>query len=114
MTTYAEVTTKIADQWVAAFKGAEESVIKWVEGAQKATAKFDIPTFPVPEQVAKLNETFTEQLPKPSEIVQANFELATRLLAAQRDLAIRLLEVSASTEDAEPKAAPAAKKTVKA
>lgn len=111
MTTYTEITSKIADQWVAAFKGAEESLSKWAEGAQKTAAKFDVPSFPVPEQVGKLNEALTEQLPKPSEIVQANFELATRLLAAQRDFALRLLELGAAAEAPAPAAkAPAAKK----
>lgn len=118
MTTYAEITAKVADQWVAAFKGAEDSLATWVKGAQKATAKLDIPTFPVPEQIAKLNEAFSEQLPKPSEIVQANFELVTRLLTAQRDFALRLLEVGASADARAPEAAApeatATKKTTKA
>ncbi|GAB2969948.1 hypothetical protein [Nocardioides montaniterrae] len=122
MSTYREITTQIADQWVAALKSAEETVVKLSENAQRVADAIPTPTLPtlpnlpaVSEPFAKLNEALAERLPKPSEIVEANFDFTNRLLAAQRDLTLRVLEVaSASADKAAEKAAPAPKAATKA
>lgn len=111
MSTYREITTQVADQWVAALKHAEEAVTKQSENAQRLTDAFPTPHLPGGEPFAKLNEVLAEQLPKPSEIVEANFDFTTKLLAAQRDLTLRLLEVGATAPEAD---APAAKPANKA
>ena len=68
------------------------------------TPKIDSAKITLPAPVAKLNEAIREQfdeavgeqLPKPSEVVEANYELAQRLTTAHRDLALRLLENGAN------------------
>jgi len=108
MTTYREITNQVADQWVAAMKNAEAVIDSVSEGARLVPSA-------TPEQGAefvwleKLNEVISEHLPKPTEIVEANFEFNSRLLAAQRDLTLKLLEANAPKAEA-PKAAQSAKK----
>jgi hypothetical protein len=108
MTTYREITNQVADQWVAAMKNAEAVIDSVSEGARLAESA-------TPEQGAdfvwleKLNEVISEHLPQPAEIVEANFEFNSRLLAAQRDLTLKLLEANAPKAGA-PKAAQSAKK----
>jgi hypothetical protein len=118
MPSYTEVTQQIGDQWVTALESAQDVISAYDAGARRMP-KVDYARA-IPEPVAKFNEAIRERLdeaigerlPKPSEIVEANFELAQRLMAAQRDITLRLLEVSASRESAEqPKAS---KSTAKA
>ncbi|MFT4008692.1 MAG: hypothetical protein QM655_01485 [Nocardioidaceae bacterium] len=109
MPTYREISNQVADQWVAAFKSAEEAITTMSENAQRVAAAMPTPPAPVADPFAKLNEVLSEQLPKPSEVVEANFEFTNRLLAAQRDLTLRLLEAGTSTDTK-----PAAKATKKA
>ena len=111
MTSYQDITRQIGDQWVAALKRAEETVTAVAQNLQDATPKFDVPQIPVPEQVTKFNEAVAERLPKPSEILQANFELTERLLAAQKDLALQVLAAATPAEEAP--AAPAKKAAAK-
>jgi hypothetical protein len=114
MTSYQEITRKVGDQWVAALKRAEDSIVKATENLDDVRGKVDLPDFPAPAALTKLNEAFSERLPKPSEVVEANFELTSRVLAAQRDLTLRLLEVSGrGAGRREPAAKVAAKKTAK-
>ena len=107
MTTYQDFTRQIGDQWVTTLQRAEESLTTVSQNVQEAVAKIDLPQVPVPEKVTQFNESVAEKLPKPSEILQANFELTERLLGAQNELALKLLAVA--TGDVE--AAPAKKKT---
>lgn len=111
MSTYREITTQVADQWVAALKIAEETATKLSESAQRVAEAFPAPQVPSGDPFAKLNAVLAEQLPKPSEIVEANFDFTTRLLAAQRDLTLRLLEVAAPKSEPD---SPVAKPTKKA
>lgn len=106
MTTYQEITRQIGDQWVAVLKRAEETVTTVAQNVQDASAKLNVPQIPVPEQLTKFNEAVAEKLPKPSEILQANFELTERLLQAQKELALKVL--AAATGETE---APATKAT---
>lgn len=112
MTTYQDVTRQIGDQWVAALKRAEETVTTVSQNVHEAVAKIDVPQVPVPERLTQFNESVAERLPKPSEILQANFELTERLLAAQNDLALKLLAAATGGVEAAPAPAPA-KKTAK-
>jgi len=118
MPSYTEVTQQIGDQWVGALERAQDVISAYAAGAQSMPKIGDARA--VPEPVAKFNEAIREQLgaaigerlPKPSEIVEANFELSQRLMAAQRDLTLRLLELSANGESAEqPKATKSGVKT---
>jgi hypothetical protein len=79
---------------VAALKRAEGALTAMSSSVRDAIARIDLPTIQVPEQLTKLGEVVTGRLPKPAEIIEANFELTTRLLSAQRDLALKLLEAS--------------------
>jgi hypothetical protein len=90
MISYQKITRKIGDQWVAALKTAEDSIVKLAENLEDACDKVELLDFPEPEALTQLSE----RLPKPSEVVDANFELISRMVTAQRDLTLRLLEVS--------------------
>ncbi|CCH78581.1 hypothetical protein BN12_3000002 [Nostocoides japonicum T1-X7] len=103
MTSYQEITQQIGDQWVAALKRAEDTVSMVADGIQQTRDRIDVPAS---DAFAKLSESFQEGLPKPSEIVEANFELTNRLLAAQRDLTLRLIEASGTSSQPEVKPAP--------
>jgi hypothetical protein len=113
MTSYQEITRKVGDQWVAALKRAEESIVKLAENVDDVRGNVELPDFPAPEALTKLNEALSERLPRPSEVVEANFELTSRVLTAQRDLTLRLLEVSGRAAGRQPAAKKTAKKTAK-
>jgi hypothetical protein len=120
MSTYTDVTKQIGDQWVAALERAQDAISDHADLGQRYASgvEVDYSQIPVPEAVAKFNEAIRQQLdeaigdqfPKPSEIVEANFELAQRLMTAQRDLTLRLLDASASASD-KPKRKKAAAKS---
>lgn len=112
MTSYQDITRQIGDQWVAALKRAEDTVTTVAQNVQDATAKLNVPQIPVPEQVTRFNEAVADKLPRPSEILQANFELTERLLAAQKDLALKVLASVTGESEAAP-AAPAKKAAAK-
>ena len=113
MTSYQEITRKVGDQWVAALKSAEDSIVKLAENLDDVRGKVELPDFPEPAALTKLNKALSERLPKPSEVIEANFELTSRLLTAQRDLTLRLLEVSGRAAGRQTAAKAAAKKTAK-
>jgi len=94
MISYREITRKVGDQWVALLTTAEDSIVKLAENIDDARGKVELPDFAQPEALTKLNEALSERLPKPSEVVEANFELTSRVLTAQRDLTLSLLDVS--------------------
>src|SRR5262249_48934516 len=107
-TTYREITNQVADQWVAAVKNVEQVLVATSEGTQKvaAAAQVDAPTFPALNQ---LQEFIGGNLPEPSEIVEANFDFANRVLGAQRDLALRLLAINSAAAEGAPAAAEVSK-----
>jgi DNA end-binding protein Ku len=113
MTSYSEWTKQVGDAWVAALKRAEDAIEAVSTGARESAAKVNLPPVQVPEQISRLNEAMADRLPKPAEIVEANFELTSRLLEAQRELTLRLIE-SASRQsggESSPAASGAAMKT---
>ena len=97
MSTYREITNQVADQWIAVLNSAADAVTKASESTQRVAKAFPLSSLPVTEPFAKLNEVLAERLPQPREIVEANFELTNRLLSAQRDLTLRLLEASTAS-----------------
>jgi hypothetical protein len=109
MTTYQEITRKVGDRWVAALKAAEDSIVELAETLEDVRGKVKLPDLPQPEALSRL-KALSERLPKPSEVVEANFELTSRLLTAQRDLTLRVLEVSGRAAGRQPAAKAAAKK----
>ncbi len=104
MTSYQEITQQIGDQWVAALNRASEAVDRMAEGIKESRGRVELPAN---ETISKLTESFQEGMPKPTEIVEANFELTNRLLAAQRDLTLRLLAAASGAQEA-PASEPAA------
>ena len=113
MPTYQDFTRQIGDQWVAALKRAEETVTTVSQNVQNAVAKIDLPQVPVPEKLTQFNESVAEKLPKPTEILQANFELTERLLGAQNELALKLLAAATGQVEVAPAPAPAKKASSK-
>jgi hypothetical protein len=95
VTTYTEWTTQVGDAWVAALKRAEDAIESVSASVRESAATMQLPQFQVPEQMSTMTNPLSEKLPKPSEIVEANFELTNRVLTAQRELTIKLLEASA-------------------
>jgi hypothetical protein len=99
MSTYSEWTRQVGDQWVAALKRAEDAIGVTSESLKSAAGDVSLPPIQVPEEVTKFNEAVAERLPKPEEVVEANFELTTRLLTAQRELTLKLLGAGRSATD---------------
>jgi hypothetical protein len=97
MSTYSDVTQQIGDQWIAALERAGDAVKTVSSGVGNLMSKVDLPDLsklPLPEQLTEASEAIGAAIPEPAEVVTANFALAERLLAAQRDLALRLLEAA--------------------
>jgi hypothetical protein len=113
MTRYQEITRKVGDRWVAAFKTAEDRVVKLTKNLDDARGKVELPDFPAAKALTKLNVALSERLPKPTEVVEANFELTGRVLTAQRDLTLRLLGVGGRAAGRRPAVKPVAKKTAR-
>lgn len=110
MPTYQEIANQIGDQWVSAIKQVEETLVQYAENARNATPTFETPDIPTPEAVAKFSESMSLNLPKPREVIQANFELTERLLHAQRDLTLRLLDVGYDVATSAQASTPPAKR----
>jgi hypothetical protein len=95
---YTQFLEQVGDQWVAAIKQVEEGLVAIAENTQKAAPTVDLPSLPAIDPFASYNEALAQQLPKPSEVVKANFDLSQRVLVAQRDLALRLVGVGAEVD----------------
>lgn len=112
MTTYTEITNEIADQWVAALKSAEQFVGVASDGAQRIAKSVPTPSLPAP--LKELTDVIVDKLPEPREIVEAHFSFTNRLLSAQRDFTLKLLDASASDTAAATTATKAATGSKKA
>jgi hypothetical protein len=88
MTTYTEMTQQFGDQYVAAVKRTGDAV---ADGVSRLTSRLDVSKVPFVDDIAKTVTAFGVTLPQPSDIVEANFALAERVLVAQRDFATRVL-----------------------
>jgi len=111
MTDYQQITRQMGDKAAAALKRAEDAVAGLGHNVGEARGKLNVPHVELPEPLAKLNKTAAAKLPKASDIVLANFELAERLLAAQKEVTLKLLAATdpgGSSEGADEEAAGAA------
>lgn len=86
MSTYSEITSQLADQWVAAV----EQAIKALPAATDSM-KGIAPGFDLPDLTGLLPSAAIEGLPDAREVIEANFDVASRLLAAQRDFAVAMI-----------------------
>lgn len=101
MRTYTEMTQQFGDQWVAAVKRTEDAVSTVVSGINGLVSTVDLPKLPFTEQVTEAIASVGVAFPKPSEVIEANFALAERMLGAQREFATKLVDLvpaGASTE----------------
>ena len=97
MSSYTEVTQKLTDQWVAAVEQATEALPNSLDPSSALPASFELP------DLSKLIPSgVIAGLPDAREVVKTNFRIAERLLAAQRDFTLAVIEKAA------PKAAAAA------
>ena len=100
MSDYTEIANQLTDRWIASLERAK-NVLPDLEESLKALSTF--PGISVGE---------VPSLPSPKEVVEANYAIAQRLLAAQRDFALAVIEKSSLTETetaAKPAAAAASK-----
>ena len=86
-----EYTRAAQDQVLNALKQSQDAVVKAVETWSGAVAKLPVPPVDVP---------YSDELPKPEEILETTFEFAQRLLDAQRDFARNVLRAAAPQTDA--------------
>jgi len=93
MNTYTDMTQQFGDQWVAAVKRTEDVVTTVATGINGLVSKMDLPKLPFTEQVTEAIASVGVSLPRPSEIVEANFALAERMLGAQRELTTKLFDL---------------------
>jgi hypothetical protein len=103
MSMYGDVTQQIGDQWVAALERAGDAAQTVSSGIGSVMSKVDLPDLPklpLPDQLTEAGEAIGAAIPQPTEVVTANFALAERLLTAQRDLALRLLEAATNLASA--------------
>jgi hypothetical protein len=91
MATYTQVTKQFGDLWVDALKRAEEAV------ASAAKTRQTQPRRPIRQT------TLSRELPTLHEVVEANFDLAERVLKAQKHYALKAIE-AAFPEAAKPAA----------
>jgi hypothetical protein len=92
MSTYSQATKQLGDLWVDALKRAEEAVSTAAKSRPQATLR----------PAATVRRTgLRQELPSLHEVVQANFELAERVLKAQKHYALKAIE-AAFPESAKP------------
>jgi hypothetical protein len=88
MTSMSTAQRGIQDQILDTVRTSQEVAIealqKWTAGVQSVT-----PSFP------QLNLPYTDQLPKPEELVSSAYDFAGQLLAAQRKFAQDVLQATA-------------------
>lgn len=100
MSSYQDITRQIGDQWIETLKRTEDVVNQWAERSSRLAGEANLPTVPpLPEPFAQFNASMKDRMPKPSEVVEANFELTERLLTAQKELTLNILRASADTAE---------------
>ncbi|WP_019203719.1 hypothetical protein [Tsukamurella sp. 1534] len=88
MSTYTEITEKLTDQWVAAVEKATDSLPAGIDRAAKA------PSFDLPDLSSLLPGSVVAGLPDAKEVIETNYRVAERLLAAHRDFTLAVIEKS--------------------
>ena len=107
-TTYENITRQIGDRSVGALERTGDALVGLTKRYTDVRSRVDLPQVQVPGRIAKLQDALP-MLPKPSEVLRANVELTTRLLAAQSATTLKVLAVPAPPKP--PRAS--AKKTAK-
>jgi hypothetical protein len=92
-TSYENITRQIGDKSVGALERTGDTLVGLTKRVADVRGKVDLPQVKVPVQLAKLQATLPT-LPKPREIIEANVELTTRLLAAQNAVTLKVLAAS--------------------
>ncbi len=102
---YGQLTEQLADQVLAGLKRIEGAVAGSTEKVASLAAKApDLPKVP-------LAGRFTDRLPSPSEITEANFAIVARLLDAQKHYALRVIGAASPKSGVQATASPRAKAT---
>lgn len=93
MSDYTDVTNQLADQWVAAVERAKDALPNVEEGMKLLPPSFEMP------DLAKVLPTgsLIPGVPSPREVVEANYKIAQRLLAAHRDFTLAVIERTTPT-----------------
>lgn len=110
MTNYEKITRRIGDQSVGALERTGEALAGVTKRLADVRGRVDVPQVKVPGQLARLQGTLPA-LPRPSEVIEANLELTTRVLAAQKAVTLKVLSAAGPVK---PVAVPApARKSAK-
>jgi hypothetical protein len=104
MMSYSEWAQQVGEQWVAALKRAEDAAATVSENVQSAAGRLPLPAVQVPANLTRFGDTVADKLPNPSDIIEVNFALTVRLLEAQRELALKLIELGPAGATAKPDA----------
>lgn len=96
MSNYTEFTEKITDQWVAAVEQAAQALPTGLDATKIVPASFELP-----DLSKLLPSTVVPGLPDAREVIETNYKVAERLLAAHRDFALAVIAKSAPKAAAE-------------
>ena len=94
MSDYFELTNQLTNQWITAMRHIKEAL---------PTLDKEINLVPSGFNLADLNGRFPTLpgLPTPQEVVEANFQVAKRLLEAQRDFTLAIIDHATHADSAE-------------
>ncbi|WP_198344017.1 hypothetical protein [Mycobacterium dioxanotrophicus] len=89
MSDYTEIANQLTDQWIASLERAKNALPDLDESLKA------LPTIP---GVSTAGFPEVPSLPSPKEVVEANYAIAQRLLEAQRDFTLAVIEKSTPAE----------------
>ena len=95
MASYTDITTQAGDQILEVLKRVEDASVDAVSTISNAAGGVlaKLPTVPI-----------SSKLPSPVEVAQANYSLAERIYAEQKNFTLRLLDSAAPVVPAQPSA----------
>jgi hypothetical protein len=94
MSRYAELTTSLGDGLTRALERVEQVQIDLITGVNRTLGRY-LPELPKPP--------YTDRLPSVRSVVDANYDLAERVLKAQRKYALGILEALSQAPQEAPK-----------
>jgi hypothetical protein len=94
MRSYQEITREVGDRSVGALDRAGDVTVDVTNRFTAVGRRVDVPQVQVPAPLATLQRGLPA-LPKPREVIEANFELTTRILAAQNAATLKVLRAAA-------------------
>lgn len=104
--TYTQTVERITDKWIEGIERATAGVPKLRENLSVLDLpKFDLPENELTDQFKSLTPDFGK-LPSAEEIISTNFAVAQRLLNAQRDFYMAVVESFVPSKDEVADAAP--------